>query len=122
MKARNLVAGGLLAGAVVLATSAGAAANFAFCSDDPPIQTSTPGGANVTINTTVYLPAGSQQLKNDVSETSTAQPDGHGGTMFTISVYVPAQAHVVATVKKYQVSTSADGNGVVTLHLDVPVS
>ena len=122
MKARNFVAGGLLAGAIVLATSSGVAANFAFCADDPPIQTSTPGGTNVTINTTVYLPAGSQQLKNDVYQTSTAQPDGQGGTLFTINVYVPAQAHVVATIRKYRVSTSADGNGVVVLNLDVPVS
>jgi hypothetical protein len=107
---------------MLMATSAAASANFAFCMDDPPITTTTPGGTTLTVNTQVYLPAGSQQLKNDVYETSSVQPDGHGGTLVTVNVYVPAQAHVVATVKKYQVSASGDGNDVVTVQLDVPVS
>lgn len=114
--------GGLMAAAMVMATSAGASANFAFCMDDPPAAAVTPGGVNLTVNTQVYLPSGSQQLKNEVYATTSSQPDGHGGTLVTVNVYVPAPAHVVATVKRYQVSAAGDGNGTVTLVLDVPVS
>jgi hypothetical protein len=114
--------GGLFAGAMLIATAAGAAANFAFCMDDPPVTAVTPGGHYVTVNTQVYLPAGSEQLLNDVYAVASTQPDGRGGTLVTVNVYVPAQAHVVASVNRYQVSATGDGDGVVTLHLDLPIS
>lgn len=122
MKARSLVVGGLLAGAMLMATSGGASANFAFCMDDPPVQVVTPGGHNITVNAQVYLPAGSQELMDQVSDSASARPDGRGGTLITVSVFVPAPAHVVASVNRYRVSAAGDGDGVVTLLLDVPIS
>src|SRR5690348_14142620 len=106
MKARSLVVGGLLAGAMLMATSAGASANFAFCMDDPPIQVVTPGGHNLTVNNRVYLPAGSQQLMDEVTGSATTRPDGKGGTLVTVTVFVPAPAHVVASVYRYRVSAA----------------
>lgn len=114
--------GGLLAGTMLVAGSVGASANFAFCSSDPPIVVITPGGHSVTVNTQVILPAGSQQLKNDTAEDAVARPDGHGGTLITVNVYVAAPAHVVSSVYRYKVSTAGDGRDVVTLQLDVPIS
>lgn len=122
MKARSLVVGGLLAGAMLVATSAGASANFAFCMDDPPVQVETFGGHNLTVNAQVYLPSGSQQLMNEVSDYASARPDGKGGTLVTVNVFVPAPAHVVASVNRFHVSAAGNGNDVVTLLLDVPIS
>ena len=114
--------GGLLAGAMVMASSIGAAANFAFCESDPPIQVTTPGGHNLTVNSQVFLEAGSQQLKNNVTEYANAQPDGHGGTLITVQVYVTGTARVVSSVYRYGVRAANSGTGVVTLILDVPIS
>lgn len=114
--------GGLLAGAMMFATSVGAAANVTFCESDPPIQVVTPGGHNLQVNTQVYFARGSQQLPQAVTETSSAQPDGNGGTMITVNVFLPAPAHVVASVNRYKVSVAGDGSAVVTLYLDVPIS
>lgn len=125
MKAKTLVVGGLgglLAGVMVIATSVVASANVIFCMDDPPVQVVTPGGHNLTVHNQVYLPAGSQQLLNDVSDEASAQPDGHGGTLITDTVYVPAPGRVVATVYKYNVRVTGSGSSVVTLLLDVPIS
>ena len=114
--------GGLLAGAMVLATSIGASANFAFCESDPPAQVVTPGGQILQVNSQVYLAHGSQQLLNAVTVTASAQPDGRGGTLITVSVFVPVTAHVVASVYRYKVTAAGDGSGVLTLVLDVPIS
>jgi hypothetical protein len=122
MKAKSLVLGGVVAAAMLAATSVGASANVAFCMSDPPIQVVTPGGHTVTVNNQVYLPAGSMLLKNNVTDDASAQPDGHGGTLITVHVYVPAAARVVASVYRYGVTAASSGFSVVTLHLDVPVS
>lgn len=74
----------------------------------------------MTVNSTVYLPAGSNSLKNDVSESAVTAPDGRGGTLITLYVHVPATAHVVASVRSAHISTSADGGPNLTLYLDIP--
>ena len=122
MKTKSLVLGGLLAGVMVVATSVSASANLVWCMDDPPVTLTTPGGHNLTVNNQVTLPAGSQQLKNDVTDTVIARPDGRGGTLLTVNVFVPAPAHVVSSVYRYKVSTQNYGSSVVTLFLDVPVT
>ena len=125
MKARGLVLGGLgglLAGAMVMATSVAASANFAFCESDPPVQVVTPGGHNLTVNNQVFLAPGSQQLLNSVTDDAIAQGDGHGGTLITVHVYVPGTARVVSSVNRYGVKASSSGTGVVTLYLDVPIT
>lgn len=122
MKARSLVLGGLLAGAMLMTTAVAASANIVFCMDDPPVQVVSPGGHNLTVNNQVYLSAGSQQLKNNVTDQASAQPDGHGGTLITDNVFVPAPARVIASVNRYQVSAEGSGTTVVTLFLDVPIS
>ena len=122
MKARSLVVGGLLAGVFVVASTVVASANFTWCSSDPPVGVTTPGGQNLTVNVQVSLSGASQQLKNDVTDQATAQPDGHGGTLITVNVFVPTAANVVASVYRYKVSGHASGSGVVTLFLDVPIT
>ena len=125
MKARSVVVGGfggLVAGAMFMASSVGASANFAFCESDPPVQVVTPGGHNLQVNSQVFLAHGSQQLASAVTETASAQPDGKGGTLITVSVFLPVSAHVVASVNRYKVSAAGDGSGVLTLVLDVPIS
>ena len=127
MKARSVVIGTMTAVALMVGGAGAASANIAWCSADPPAQTVTGGGANLTVNTyvTVFKPE-VHYLKDFKSEASTA-PDGHGGTLITVHVYVPAglsSARVTSTVNRFQVSASAIGAGgsVVTLYLDVPKS
>lgn len=122
MKPRSVVVGLVAAVGLFLLGTVGASANLVWCLSDPPTQVVTPGGHNVTVNSTVYLPAGSASLKNDVAESAVASPDGRGGTLITVYVHVPAPAHVVTTVHDFHVSTSADGGPNLTLFLDIPIS
>lgn len=122
MKARSVVAGVAAAGAMILAGPAGASANVSWCISDPPTGVVTPGGQNLTVSTQVFLPPGSQHLKNEIQDSAVATPDALGGTLITVHVTVPAQSHIVASVNRYGVSASADGTGQVTLYLHVPVS
>ena len=122
MKARSFVVGGLLAGAMVMATSVGASANFVWCMSDPPIQVVTPGGHNLTVNNMVYLPPYALHLKKKVTDSATVQPDGHGGTLITVHVFVPAPSHVVSSEARYQVRSEKYGSNVISLSLDVPIT
>ena len=122
MKARSFVVGGLLAGAMLMATSVGASANFVWCMSDPPIQVVTPGGHNLVVNNMVYLPPYALHLKSSVTDSATVQPDGHGGTLITVHVVVPAPSHVVSSEARYQVRTEKDGSNVISLYLDVPIT
>jgi hypothetical protein len=122
MSTRSLVVGAALAAAMLMATSVGASANLVFCMSDPPVQVVTAGGHYLTVNNMVYLPAGSEQVMNDVGDTASSAPDGRGGTLVTVNVFVPVQAHVVSSVNRFGVSAAANGVEVVTLHLDVPIT
>lgn len=112
----------LLAGGVLVATSVGASANVTWCMSDPPINLTTPGGHNIVVNNMVYLPPYALHLKNGVTDGASAQADGHGATLVTVRVYVPAEAHVVSSENRYQVRSERDGSSVVTLYLDVPIT
>ena len=122
MKAKSVVGGILAAGAMVVLGQVGASANVVWCMFDPPATVTTPAGTSVNVNTTVYLPAGSSTLKNQVATSAVASADAAGGTRITVYVHVPATAHVVATVKQFKVSTQADGGPNLTLYLDIPIS
>jgi hypothetical protein len=125
MKARILIFATLTGGAMSLLAGVPVAANLVWCVADPPLQVATAGGHNLTVNTTVYLDKGSVNLKNDVEETATAAPDGEGGTLITVQVYLPAgvgSAYVVSSLNRYKVSATGTGAGgeVITLYLDAP--
>jgi hypothetical protein len=122
MKGRSVAFGGLLAGVMLVAGSAVASANMAWCVSDPPIQVVTPGGHNLTINNQVYLPPNAKHLKGQITDDATAKPDGKGGTLITVHVHVPAHAHVVSSENRYRLSDQRDGDTVVILYLDVPTS
>jgi hypothetical protein len=116
------VAAVLLGGALLAASGGAASANIVWCLEDPPIQVVTPGGQTLTVNNMVYLPADALNLKGTVTEDASAAPDGKGGTLITVHVYVPTTAHVVSSEYRYQVSAQKDGSSVITLYLDVPTS
>jgi hypothetical protein len=125
MKAKSLVVGGLgglLAGVMLVATSAVASANVVFCEADPPVQLVTPGGSYLTVNNQVYLPAGSQLLMREVTDEVSARADGKGGTLITVNVFVPVEAYVVSSVNRFGISAAKKGRNVVTIFLDVPIS
>jgi hypothetical protein len=122
MKRTTVAFGGLLAGVMLVAGSAVASANMAWCLSDPPIQVVTPGGHILVVNNLVYLPPNAMHLKDQITDDATAQPDGHGGTLLTVHVHVPARAHVVSSENRYGLSDQGDGDTVVTLLLDVPTS
>ena len=122
MQARSVAVSGLLAGLMLMATSVGASANLVWCMSDPPIQVVTPGGHNLVVNNMVYLPPYALHLKSSVTDDASARSDGHGGTLVTVHVYVPAPSHVVAAENRYQVIAQRDGANVVTLYLDVPIT
>jgi len=122
MKARSVVGGVLVAGAMLLAAQVSASANVAWCISDPPIQVVTPGGHNLTVNNQVYLPQYAKHLKNRIYDTAFATRDSSGGTLVTVYVFVPERAHVVSSANRWRVSDTRDGTTVVTLYLHVPIT
>jgi hypothetical protein len=122
LKARSVVAGVLVAGAMLLASQVSASANVAWCVSDPPIQVVTPGGHYLTVNNQVYLPPYAMHLKNKIHDTAFATRDSGGGTLITVHVFVPEHAHVVSSEYRWQVSDTGDGSSVVTLYLRVPIT
>ncbi|OLC01372.1 MAG: hypothetical protein E6I81_09960 [Chloroflexi bacterium] len=122
MKARSVVVGALMAGAMSFAGGGGASANMAWCVTDPPIQVVTPGGHNLLVNNQVYLPPYAMHLKNQITDDAKAEPDGKGGTLITVYVHVPAHSHIVSSDNRYRIMSQQDGSSLVTLYLDVPIS
>lgn len=121
-QARSVVVGLAAAVGMLLAGSIGASANISWCISDPPVGVVSPGGQNLTVSTQVFLPPGSQHLKSQIQDQAVTSPDVNGGTLITVYVTVPVQSHVVSSVNRFGVSAQADGSGVVTLYLHVPVS
>ena len=119
---RNVVFGLVAAVGMLVAGSIGASANISWCISDPPVGVVSPGGQNLTVNTQVYLPPGSQHLKSQIQDRAVTSPDVSGGTLITVYVTVPVQSHIVSSVNRFGISAQADGSGVVTLYLHVPVS
>ena len=114
--------------AMLVAGGGTASANVVWCRSDPPIPVVTPGGNHLTINNTIYvLPADRQNASLITDDASTA-PDGMGGTLITVHVYIPAAVHaanVVSSNNRYHVNdtkSTPGGGAVLTLSLDVPTS
>ena len=127
MKARSVVVGTLAAMAMIVGGAGSASANIAWCSADPPAQAVTSGGANLMVNTYVTVLKPQVHYLNDFTSSASTAPDGRGGTLITVRVYLPvglSAARVTSTVNRYQVSASGSGVGgsVVILYLDVPKS
>ena len=122
MKAKSLLVGALLGGAMLFAGGGGASANMAWCVSDPPIQVVTPGGHNLLVNNQVYLPPYAMHLKDRITDDAAVQPDGAGGTLITVYVHVPTHSHVVSSDNRYRVTTEKDGTDLIILYLDVPIN
>jgi hypothetical protein len=127
MKARRVVGGVAVAGAMLVASALSASANIAWCIDDPPVQVQTPAGTNLTVNTSVSVPSDQARYLKTVAVDAVTAGDGAGGSVITVYVTVPAtiqSANVTATVKKYKVSgsTTIAGGSSATLVLDVPAA
>lgn len=124
---KKLAVGTLAAGLMLVGGQVTASANLAWCVSDPPIELVTPGGHNITVNNMVYLPPTYRHVVHEIADGASAAPDGHGGTLVTVTVRIPSgvtQAHVVSSDNRYRVSSEAGAEGgvVVTLLLDVPTS
>lgn len=130
MNVRAVILAAAGCGAMLAAAPIAASANLIWCVDDPPIHVVTPGGHALEINNMVYMTRESGERGNDdarrITGSAEAAPDGHGGTLITVRVYLPdgISAHVVASDYRYQVWSQGYGEGddAVTLVLDVPVS
>ena len=126
MKAKRVVAGVVLAGAMVVAGAMSASANIVWCVDDPPVQVQTPSGTNLVVHTSISVPNNQAKFVNAVSVNAVTAPDGAGGTLITVYVRVPSRidaARVTASVQKYKVysaSTTVAGGSSATIVLDVP--
>ncbi len=125
MRARRLVLAATLATLFALAAQVPASANITWCFYDPPVQVTTPGGENLTVNTFVYFSPTARHVAWKVTSDASAASNAYGGTTITVNVYVPAGAgpvHVVATIQKYSVTEDQDGIGgtTMTFTLDVP--
>src|SRR5437899_12268174 len=97
------------------------------CSADPPSWTGTGAGDNLTVNTYVTVLQPEVHYLNDFRSDASTAPDGRGGTLITVHVYLPAglsSARVTSSVNRYQVSASAVGAGgsLRPLSLDMPPS
>ena len=128
MSKRVVVLGALAAGLLVLGGQGAASANVIWCMSDPPIQVVTPGGHNLSVNNMVYLSPLDRHIASQIAGGATTAPDGRGGTLITVHMYIPSSAHgasVVSSNYRYEVTdTSATRNGGVTLTLtlDVPTT
>ena len=126
MKARSVLVGVMGAVAMMLAAQVPAAANVAWCLEDPPAQVQTASGSTLSVNTVVSVPRSQVHYLGQVSETTSAAPDATG-TLITVSVTLPAgitAAQITSSVHRYDVSasTAATGGQTVTLYLEVPSS
>ncbi len=127
MSKRVVVVGALAAGLLVLGQGT-ASANVMWCLSDPPIQVVTPGGHNLSVNNMIYLSPADRHIAKRITDDAIAAPDGHGGTLITVHIYVPQGAHgahIVSSNFRYRVTetnSSPGGATVVTLKLDVPTS
>ncbi|HEV2028114.1 MAG TPA: hypothetical protein VGS16_06225 [Candidatus Dormibacteraeota bacterium] len=128
MSKRLIVVSGVAAALMVLGGQVVASANVMWCVSDPPILVVTPGGHNLTVNNMIYLAPEDLHIAKQITDDATVAPDGRGGTLITVHVYLPAASHgghVVSNNFRYRVSdsNSAQGGGaVLTLLLDVPTS
>ena len=128
MKARSVVAGVLVAGAMVVGGAGSASANLVWCVSDPPVQVQTPDGANLTVNVSVTVPQHQAKYIGDVATRWVATPDASGGTLIRLDVSVPrtiSVAKIVASVSRYKVGTATAtvaGGEAVTLYLVVPTT
>lgn len=127
MNVRRVVLGGLVAGVLTVGGAASASANIAWCLSDPPAQVQTATGATLSVNTSVSVARPEVKYLRAVHNDATTSPDGAGGTLVTVHVYLPSgitSARIVSTVNRYDVFATAIGQGgtVVTLYLDVPTS
>jgi hypothetical protein len=125
MRARRFVLAVTIATFLALAAQSPASANISWCFYDPPVQVTTPGGENLTVNTFVYFSPTAKHQTWKVTSDASAASNEYGGTTVTVNVYVPAGAgpvHVVATIQKYSVTEEQDGIGgtTMTFTLDVP--
>ena len=127
MNVRRVVLGGLVAGVLTVGGAASASANIAWCLSDPPAQVQTGAGTTLSVNTSVSVARPEVKYLRAVHNDAATSPDGAGGTLVTVHVYLPTgitSARIVSSVNRYAVSATAIGQGgtVVTLYLDVPTS
>lgn len=127
MSSRSVVLACLAAGGMVIGLAGSASANLVWCYEDPPIQVQTASGTNLMVNTSVSVPQTEVKVLRAVQSTAAPAPDGRGGTLITVRVWLPSgisTARVVSSVNRYQVTASATGQGgaTLTLYLDVPAA
>ena len=127
MRKRVVVVGALAAGLFAVAGQGAASANLMWCVSDPPVQVVTPGGHNLMVNNMVYTSLQDRHNASRITDDASAEPDGFGGTLITVHVYIPPTVHGAYTVSsdnRYRVTTSGSGNGgtVITVRLAVPTS
>ncbi len=128
MSKRVVVVGALVAGLLVLGGQGTVSANVMWCVADPPVQVVTPGGHNLMVNNMIYLSPADRHRASLIKDDAATAPDGKGGTLITVHVYIPAAVHgayVRSSNFRYQVTdahSTPGGGTVVTLRLDVPTS
>jgi phosphatidylserine decarboxylase len=128
MSKRVVVLGALAAGLLLLGGQGAASANVMWCMSDPPIQVVTPGGHNLSVNNMVYLSPLDRHIASQITDGAIAAPDGRGGTLITVHMYIPSSAHganVVSSNYRYDVTDTGgtrNGGVTLTLTLDVPAT
>lgn len=127
MRLSRILPAAAIAVALSLMSEATASAHVVWCMYDPPVQVVTPGGQNLTVNNTIYLPPYERHVAPHFPATATATADGHGGSLITVRVQIASgvlSAHIVSSVQRFQASSSGGGAGgtVVFMHLDVPAA
>lgn len=126
MKARGVVVGALSSALLVVGGQAAASANVTWCASDPPVQVVTPAGHHLMVNNMVYMSPGDKDFASLITDDASAEPDGRGGTLITVHLYVPREVHgasVVSENHRYKVTDTTStpvGGTVLTFKLDVP--
>ena len=73
-----------------------------WCVSDPPVAVVTPGGTHLMVNNMVYLSPTDRPIAALITDDASAAPDGHGGTLITVHVYIPQGNHGANVVSTNQ--------------------
>jgi hypothetical protein len=127
MRVKRLLLAGVIAAGLVLAGPGTASAHLVFCAGDPPVNLTTPGGHNVTVNNYLYVSPAYRHLASQVTADGFAEANGAGSSRLVVHIHIPgglSGLYVVSNEQRFHVTSTGTGRGGtdITLTLDVPES
>jgi hypothetical protein len=111
-----------------LATSQPASAINVICMDDPPVHLLSPAGNPIEINNYVIYSPSDRHLAHHAQVFGYTEPDGHGGTLAHVFVFLPGGGNESVSVHSvnHQTQSASEGKagwgGFTEVDVDVPIA